>query len=53
MFIIAGLWKTLRGMSLLVVLVVIVTLVLTVSCVTILLSGSRLPDRAGRFHIET
>jgi hypothetical protein len=53
MSIVIGMWKTLRGMGLLVVLAVIITLVLTVSCVTMLLSGSVLPDRVGRFHIET
>jgi len=51
MTILTGLWHGLRGMSLLVVLGVIFTGVLLVSCLARLVLGSGFSDAAGKLHL--
>ena len=53
MTIIKGLWRTLRGMSLLVVLAVLFTGVLLVSCLARLLFGDGFSHVAGKLHLES
>ena len=51
MRIITGLWRTLRGMSLLVVLALLFTGVLMVSCMARLLYGEVFSGVAGKIHL--
>ena len=51
MTILKGLWKGLRGMSLLVILAVIFTGVLLVSCLARLFFGDGFSDVAGKLHV--
>ena len=53
MMIINGLWRTLRGMSLLALLAVIFAGVLLVSCVARLLFGDGFSGAAGKLHLES
>lgn len=50
MVIINGLWNTLRGMTLLVMLTVIFVIVLSVSCLVRLLYASAFSYGAGKLH---
>jgi hypothetical protein len=50
MAIIKGIWKALRGMSLLVILAVIFSGVLLVSCLARLFFGDGFSDVAGKLH---
>ena len=51
MAIIKGIWKALRGMSLLVMLAGIFTGVLLVSCLARLFFGDGFSDVAGKLHV--
>jgi hypothetical protein len=53
MTIIRGLWKTLRAMSLLVILAVIFTGVLLVSCLARLCYGAGFSEVAGKLRLGT
>ena len=51
MAIIQGIWKTMRGVSLLVVLAVLFTGVLMVSCLARLVLGNGFSEVAGRLNL--